>query len=88
MTTNCIQPNPPEPRSADDWQALADHISGTFVVLVMAGNNRYVRRCFMTIKAAQTAARRARERGQSSTVVLSELRPLYHLPANREDGAA
>lgn len=61
---------------ADD---IATHIDGTFVLLVKTTHGRYRRRCFMSVKAAENAARRATDAGHNATVVLAELRPVYRL---------
>lgn len=61
------------------WDEAATHVDGTFVVVVKVTGGRYRRRCFLTVKAAEAAARRATDRGENAVVILSELRPLYHV---------
>ncbi len=65
--------------SLTDLDAYADHINGTFVVLVVMPTGHHRRRCFLTVKAAQRAAEKARARGQAATVTLCELKPLFHV---------
>lgn len=62
--------------SLDD---IAHHIDGSFVVVVEVTGSRFRRRCFLTAKAAQTAARRATDRGDNATVYLASLTPLWKL---------
>lgn len=62
---------------------MAEHITGSFVVVVETTGSKFRRRCFLTAKAAQDAADRARDRGDSATVYLAALQPLWKLP----DGA-
>lgn len=56
---------------------IARHVDGSFVVVVEVTAGRYRRRCFLTVKAAQAAARRATDRGETATVYLAELKPLW-----------
>lgn len=58
---------------------IAKHVDGAFVVVVQVTAGQYRRRCFLTAKAAQDAARRATDRGETATVYLAELRPLWKL---------
>ncbi len=67
-----------------DLDALAAHVDGTFVVVVEVTAGQYRRRCFLTAKSAQRAAERAVERGESVTVYLAELRPLWRLRGGEE----
>ena len=62
-----------------DLDALAAHVDGAFVVVLKVTGTQYRRRCYLTAKAAEDAARRATERGESATVYLAELRPLWRL---------
>lgn len=59
--------------------ALAEHVDGAFVVVVKVTGGRYKRRAYLSVKPAENAARRAIERGESATVYLAELKPLYRL---------
>lgn len=65
--------------------ALAALIDGAFAVLVKVSPGdaepRFVRRVYLTAKAAEDAARKAAARGQSSRVYLCELKPLYRIEA-------
>ena len=61
------------------WDEYAAHVDGTFVVVVKVTGDHYRRRCYLTVKAAEGAARRAQERGENAAVILSELRPLYRV---------
>ena len=88
MHNNSIHHIPNELHTNQSWQSVADRISGTFVVLVTTDNDRLLRRCYKTLASAERAARKARSRGQSSTVVLSELHPLYRVPSHLIDGAS
>jgi hypothetical protein len=60
---------------------LADHIDGAFVVVVRITGGRYRRRCFLTVAAAERAARNAQAAGHDATVFLCEIRPLWRLAA-------
>lgn len=62
-----------------DLDALAAHVDGAFVVVVRVNGPRYRRRCYLTAKAAENAARRAVERGENATVYMAELKPLYRI---------
>lgn len=61
------------------WDEYAAHVDGTFVVVVKVTGGHYRRRCYLTVKAAEDAARRAQDRGENAVVILSELRPLYRV---------
>lgn len=63
----------------DPRDAVAQHVGGTFVLVVETAAGRYRRRCFLTAASAERAATRAREAGHSSKVYLAELRPLWRL---------
>ena len=65
--------------SLDPRDEIARHIGGTFVVVLETPAGKYHRRCFLSVKAAETAAQRATERGETATVYLAELRPLWKL---------
>lgn len=72
------------PQAADaarlnGWDALAAQVRGAFVVIVTVPTGRHRRRVFLTVKAAEDAARRAAERGQLAEVVLAELHPVFHV---------
>jgi len=56
---------------------IARHVDGSFVLVVMVTAGRYRRRCFLTIKAAENAARRATDRGENAKVYLCQLQPLW-----------
>ena len=71
------------PSTADDWQKLAAHVNGAFVVLVETSHGNYRRRVWLTLAAAERAAIKAQDAGHNAVVVLAELRPLY-----RVEGAA
>ena len=62
-----------------DLDALAAHVDGAFVVVVKVSGTKYRRRCYLTAKAAENAARRATERGESATVYMAELKPLWRI---------
>lgn len=74
--------------SLDDLDQIAERAGGAFAVVVeLAASVRpaalpeplpvkYRRRVFMSIGAAENAARRAAERGLNARVVLVELRPV------------
>lgn len=64
----------------DPRDEVARHVDGTFVVLVRTPTGHGGRRrCFLTVKAAEDAARKAIARGDSAVIVLAELRPLYRV---------
>ena len=67
------------PLSNDPLDDLADHIDGAFVVVVRITGGRYRRRCFLTVAAAEWAARNAQAAGHDAQIYLSELRPLWKL---------
>lgn len=62
-----------------DLDDLAAHVDGAFVVLVRVAEDRYRRRCYLTARAAEDAARKAQDRGHNATVYLVELRPLHRI---------
>lgn len=63
---------------------IAQHVGGTFVLVVETTGGRYRRRCFLTTAAAQRAGRRAQEAGHCSRIYLAELRPLWRLQPGQE----
>jgi hypothetical protein len=67
------------PLSSDPLDDIAQHVDGAFVVIVRVSGGKYRRRCFMTVAAAERAARNAQDAGHSVEVVLAELRPLWRL---------
>lgn len=71
--TPSISPN------ADQWQRLASHVDGAFVVLVETSHGRYRRRVWLTIAPAERAAQKARDAGHNAVVMLAELKPLYEV---------
>ena len=56
---------------------IARHVDGAFVIVVRVSGGRYRRRCFLTAAAAEAAIRCAADRGESATVFLAELKPLW-----------
>lgn len=64
---------------AEDWDKIAEHIDGAYVLLVKTTAGRYRRRCFLTVASAERAVQRAQERGENAVVVLAELKPLYRV---------
>lgn len=62
-----------------ELDALAAHVDGAFVVVVKVSGERYHRRCYLTAKAAENAARKATDRGENATVYMAELKPLWRL---------
>jgi hypothetical protein len=64
---------------ADPLDEIAAHVDGTFVVVVHVAGDQYRRRCFLTAKAAERAARNAQAAGHNAQVFLAELRPLWRL---------
>lgn len=80
IVTTISLPSVPRPtHTLDDLDALAAHVAGTFVVVVEVAAGKYRRRCYLTAKAAQNAARNATERGENATVYLAELKPLWKI---------
>jgi len=49
------------------------------LVVRVTGEDKYRRRCYLTAKAAENAARKATDRGENATVYLAELKPLFRL---------
>lgn len=60
---------------------IARHVDGAFVVVVKVTGDKYRRRCFLTAASAQRAADRAVGRGESATVYMAQLKPLWKLQA-------
>lgn len=60
---------------------LASVVNGTFVLVVEVADGQYRRRCFLSARAAERAARNATEAGHDAKVYLAELRPLWQLVA-------
>lgn len=58
---------------------IAHHVDGAFVVVVETTDSKIRRRCFLTAASAERAAGRATDRGESATVYLAELRPLWKI---------
>jgi hypothetical protein len=58
---------------------VAQHVDGCFVVVIRVTGGRYRRRCFLTVAAAERAARNAIEAGHNVEVFLAELKPLWRL---------
>jgi hypothetical protein len=65
--------------AADPLDELAAHVDGTFVVVVHLTGDKYRRRCFLTTKAAERAARNAQAAGHNAEIYLAELKPLWRL---------
>lgn len=62
-----------------DLDAMAEHINGALVVVVVTPAGRYRRRVFLTAAAAERAVRNAEARGHSAEVFLAELRPVHRV---------
>lgn len=56
-------------------------VGGVFVVVVHLFGDRHKRRVYLTLKAAEAAARRAEERGQRAHVLLGRIEPIGHVSA-------
>jgi hypothetical protein len=56
---------------------IARHVDGTLVVVLQITSGTYHRRCYLSAKSAQNAVRRAVDRGETATVYLAELKPLW-----------
>jgi hypothetical protein len=65
----------------DPLDELARHIDGSFVLIVKVTGGKYRRRCFLTVAAAERAARNAQDAGHNATVFLAELKPLWRVVA-------
>lgn len=65
----------------DPLDEIAQHVDGTFVLVVKVSAGKYRRRCFLAAAAARKAARNAIEAGHNATVFLAELKPLWKLSA-------
>lgn len=59
---------------------MAEQITGSFVVVVETRGSKFRRRCYLTANAAQAAADRATDRGDTATVYLAALQPLWKIP--------
>lgn len=66
-----------------DLDTLAESVRRTFVVVVSRpcddNPGRVLRRPYLTAKAAERAAQKATERGQTAVVYLAELRPAHRI---------
>lgn len=70
---------------ADDWEDLAAHVNGAFVVVVETPHGTYRRRVWLTLAPAERAARAAQDAGHNAVVLLAELRPLYRVEGSKPD---
>jgi len=59
--------------------AIAQHVDGTFVLVVKVTGGKYRRRCFLSAASAEKAARNALEAGHDAVIFLAELKPLWKL---------
>lgn len=66
------------PLADDPLDELAQHVDGSFVVVETTGG-RYRRRCFLSVRSAERAARNATAAGYNARVYLAELRPLWRV---------
>ena len=64
---------------ADALDEIAAHVDGTLVVVVHVTGDKYRRRCFLSAKAAERAARNAQTAGHNTRVYLAQLKPLWRL---------
>lgn len=64
----------------DRGSDLDQLVRGALVVIVRVDADHYRRRTYLSLKSAQHAADRARERGHDVTVVLCELLPVGRCP--------
>lgn len=62
------------PEAADEY---VQHVDGGYVVVVHTTAGRYRRRVYLSLRSAELAVRRARERGHGARIVLAVLTPLY-----------
>jgi hypothetical protein len=58
---------------------IAQHVDGCFVVVVRVTGGKYRRRCFITVAAAERAARNALDAGHNAEVYLAQLKPPWRL---------
>lgn len=63
----------------DPRDEIATVIDGVVVVVVRVSGDHYRRRCFLSVAAAEKAARRAQAAGHNATIYLAELKPLFKL---------
>jgi len=63
----------------DPLDAIAQHVDGTFVLVVKVTGAKYRRRCFLSAASAEKAARNALEAGHDAQMYLAELKPLWKL---------
>jgi hypothetical protein len=70
---------PAQLNPVDALDDIAQHVDGTFVLVVKVTGGKYRRRCFMSAASAERAARNAVEAGHSATVFLAQLKPLWKL---------
>lgn len=64
-----------------DAKALAAACRGAFVVVVETEGDRYRRRVFLTLNAAQRALERAQERGHHGALLVARLAPVAEVVA-------
>jgi hypothetical protein len=64
---------------ADPLDELARHVDGSFVLVVHTTGGKYRRRCFLSVTAAERAARNAVADGHIDQIYLAELKPLWRL---------
>ena len=67
------------PTTSAQWDEIARHIDGAFVLVVKLPGDKYRRRCLLTARAAEAAVRRAQARGENAVVMLAELKPVYRV---------
>lgn len=67
---------------------ITELFKGAFAVVVNYPSGRHQRRVFMTIAAAEKAARRATERGHAVEVVLVHLEPVATVTSIEAEEAA
>jgi hypothetical protein len=59
-----------------DVDAIAEHLSGKFVVQLQIEDDKYRTTVYQSVKAAENAVRRANRRGKRAHVTLCQLLPV------------
>jgi hypothetical protein len=77
-----VDSKPDKLTPVDALDDIAQHVDGTFVLVVKTTGGRYRRRCFLSAASAQKAARNALDAGHNATVFLAQLKPLWKLTAS------
>lgn len=64
------------PTSGSRHDDAHQHVRGTLVVVVETPGDKYRRRCYLSLSAAEAAYRRAEAAGHTAEIVLARLEPV------------